>query len=82
MTSALIVGTKNMNIVPMVLDVTTIYALVRDLGQHSCNMAQVHRIKYSNVSSCYYRIARFLKLYLNTLKNPEVIQELMEDEFQ
>ena len=33
-------GHKNMTIVQMVPDVAMIYALVGDLGQHSCSMAR------------------------------------------
>jgi hypothetical protein len=53
MTSALIVGTKNMNIVQMVLDVTTIYALVQDLEQHSCNMVPTPKIEIGQFFSIY-----------------------------
>ena len=41
MTSALVAGTKKMNIVPMVLVVITTFAPVCDLKQHCCNMVRV-----------------------------------------
>ena len=62
MTSALIVGTKNMNIVQMVLDVTTIYALVRDLEQHCCNMAPTPKIEIGRFFFPIYQILHF-RLY-------------------
>jgi len=45
MTSALIAGTKKMNILRMVLSVKTTIALVCDLEQLSCNMARAPKFK-------------------------------------
>ena len=45
MMSALVVDTKEMNIVQMVLVVTRLIALACDLRLHSYNMARAHKFK-------------------------------------
>ncbi len=69
MTSASVAGIDKMNIVQMVVDVTTIYALVQDLEQHSCNMVPTPKIE---IGQFFFYLSNFtfFNRYSNKLKKP------------